>query len=737
VTLGIELRIIYDPSLTMGPQIQWMVMSRIQQLDGSVINKIAAGEVIERPANVVKELLENSIDAHSTRIEIDIVEGGSELIRITDNGQGIHPDDILLTISSHATSKICSAEDLFFIQTMGFRGEALASISEVSHFRVKSRQRDALSGIELEVNCGQVKDPKPCGCPPGTTIEIRNLFASTPVRRKFLRTKATEFGHISDQFTRVALAHPRTHLILRHNNKVVYDLPPTDRLIDRLGMFFGTKLTDQLIWVESDSHDIVLSGYVAHPSVSKPNRKYQHLFLNARWFQDRAIQHALTEAYRGLLMVGRQPVAFLFADMPPSFFDVNVHPTKVEVRFVDSQQLYRQVLSTIRTKFLSMELDSDFNMGAKDSGDDSGPSKPDGPKELQVELASWASKQTQSDASSTAVSAAMTAEPLTTWSVSQVSAQASRPHAADSSFGATQSSLVSHKPEQSTLPETPELADAVYTSREMPLAAESLDVEIGDSDLDANSVAQTNPPSSEHSVATGGSTSDALVTDANSDTARPSNQASGSALASAADFAPAPPTTGAISDERAMQILDCYLVVASDDGLMVIDQHALHERIMYEYLRPRVLNGSVESQRMLIPETAELTARESTLLLDNKEVLKQLGFGVEEFGANTVLVNAYPVMIKRPNLPELMRDIAEQLEAHQKTPTRRDIIDSLLHMMSCKAAIKAGQRLKPEEIDSLLAQRHLIDDAHQCPHGRPTALMLTQHELDRQFGRLG
>jgi DNA mismatch repair protein MutL len=690
-----------------------MIMSRIQQLDASVINKIAAGEVIERPANVVKELLENSIDALSTRIEIDIVEGGSELIRITDDGEGIHPDDIMLTISSHATSKIRSAEDLFFIQTMGFRGEALASISEVSHFKLRSRQRDALSGTELEVNCGQRHEPKPCGCPPGTTIEIRSLFSSTPVRRKFLKAKSTEFGHISDQFTRVALANPRTHLVLRHNNKVVFDLPPTDRLIERLSLFYGSKLTEQLIWVESDSHGIALSGYVAHPSLSKPNRKYQHLFLNGRWFQDRPIQHALTESFRGLLMVGRQPIAFLFANMPPSYFDVNVHPTKVEVRFVDSQQLYRQVLSTIRNKFLSMDLESEFNIGTKNTDSNDVPEKPDAPREMQIELSNWAAEQTQNGAAPAVMPA-----PITTWSVNtpvqdQPVVQPATAPLVDSTATA--------------LPETAAAPPAVYSSGESSVTVDAT-------------------PPRDDSNAINRATTEQLPQDqvVEQQAAEPSNSVpTGTPIASDTtpeidqELVPAAPTTGVTSGERAMQILDCYLVVATDDGMLVIDQHALHERIMYEYLRPRVLNGSVESQRMLIPETAELTARESALLVDNQDVLKQLGFGVEEFGANTILVNAYPVMIKRANLPELMREIAEQLETHEKAPTRRDVLDSLLRMMSCKAAIKAGQRLAPEEIDSLLAQRHLIDDAHHCPHGRPTALMLTQHELDRQFGRLG
>lgn len=668
-------------------------MSRIQQLDQSIINKIAAGEVIERPANVVKELLENSVDALATRIDVDILEGGAELIRISDNGEGIHPDDILLSVSSHATSKIVTAEDLFHIQTMGFRGEALASISEVSHFQLRTRQRDALAGTELVVDCGLRSEPQPVGCPPGTTIEIRNLFSSTPVRRKFMRTKGSEFGHISDQFTRVALANPRLHMTLRHNNKTVFDLPPTDRLIDRLELFFGTALTEQLIFVESEASNVRISGYVAHPGTSKSSRKSQHLFLNGRWFQDRSIQHALSESYRGLLMVGRQPIAFLFIDMPPSFFDVNVHPTKIEVRFVDGQHLYRQTLSMIRSKFLSMNLDSEFRLKQEKATPVEASSKP---TELQIELSAWAEKQT--GAAGTATGYAGEAAPLTRWSIDDnavppgslerhLDSHLVRPagtfsHEGKSDVGSTDRLSAAAETVPASIPETHEAAAEIFSDREgEPRSAGK----------DASAV--TGPPGE--------------------------------------------PGTGTTSDVRAMQILDCYLVVDTGDGLMVVDQHALHERIMYEYLRPRVLNNSVESQRLLIPEMLEVSAKEAAVLVEQAELLAQIGIGVEEFGTNTVLINAWPVMLRRANVPELMRDVAEQLESHERKPTRRDVLDELLHMMSCKAAIKAGQRLTPEEIDSLLAQRHLIDDAHHCPHGRPTALILSQHELDRQFGRLG
>ena len=683
-------------------------MSRIQQLDTSVINKIAAGEVIERPANVVKELIENSVDAMSTRIEVDIVEGGAELIRVTDDGEGIHPDDILLAISSHATSKIKTAEDLFFIQTMGFRGEALASISEVAHLNIRTRQQAALAGTELDVNCGQRTDPQPCGCPPGTKIEVRNLFASTPVRRKFLRTKSTEFGHISDQFTRVALANPRLHLVLRHNDKIVFDLPPADRLIDRLRMFYGESITDHLIWVEGESGDVRMSGYVAHPSQSKSSRKWQHLFLNGRWFQDRAIQHALTEAYRGLLMVGRQPISFLFIDMPPSAFDVNVHPTKVEVRFVDSQQLYRQTLSMIRTKFLTMDLDSQMKLAkesrAKADAAVSAPAGGSEKKELQVELDAWAQKQSGGrDEGYTASS-----PPITTWSVGAKQSQAdlARMLAGPDGQAVSDSGLATESTSTEALPETEEAAESLFVGRESA----------GQDDVRSESVAQ--PTAVEDEVAE-------------------SESADGSGLQTAELTVRPGPSVGQESGLRAMQVMDCYLIVESEQGLMVIDQHALHERIMYEYLRPRVLEGSVESQRLLIPEAAELTAREAALVIEHQELLGQLGIGVSEFGTNTVLVNSWPVMMSKARPSQIIRDIAEQLESFEKKPTRRDNLDELLHMMSCKAAIKSGQRLKPEEIDSLLAQRHLCDDAHHCPHGRPTALVLSQGELDKQFGRLG
>ncbi|MFN0053246.1 MAG: DNA mismatch repair endonuclease MutL [Planctomycetales bacterium] len=668
-------------------------MSRIRQLDAHVVNKIAAGEVIERPASVVKELLENSVDALASRIDIDIEEGGSALIRIVDDGEGIHPDDLPLAIASHATSKLRLADDLFQVSTLGFRGEALASIAEVSRFRLRSRQAERPTGTEIEVVAGNATPPRECGCPVGTLIEVRDLFCNTPVRRKFLKQSATEFGHISEQFTRIALAHPRLHLVLRHNGKTVYELPAVEKLLDRITLFFGGELAKHLIWVESEHDGVRVWGYVAHPSQSKATRKGQQLYLNGRWIQDRSLQHALGEAYRGLLMVGRNPVAFLFLEMSPELVDVNVHPTKAEVRFRDSQKLYRQLLSTIRTRFLGLDLGSELSVKGGPPTLSLSPAPPradpERQKQLQEDLVSWVSDKTRD------------------WG--------------QPGFVPTLSEPVYIGPETDDLAPESDLPAGLSTpadSAEAPAAAANRSA----AELpDAGGVDGTTPPSAFDS----------------------SGPVPSDPPGSSPEYRHDPPhalpkpAAGPASDVRAMQIHDAYLVVETEAGLTVVDQHALHERILYEHLRKRVLSGTVESQRLLVPQPVELSPAEVALLIEQQAVLAQFGLDLEPFGANTVLVTAYPVLLSRTDPARIVRAVVEQIAETGRDPSRRDQLDSLLHMLACKGAIKAGQRLAPEEIDSLLAQRHLIDDAHHCPHGRPTALVLSRQELDRQFGRLG
>ncbi len=331
-------------------------MGIIRQLPSAVVNQIAAGEVVERPSSVVKELLENAIDAQATRIDLTVERGGKDLVRVADNGVGMVPEDLAPAFQPHATSKLAEADDLYRIHTLGFRGEALAAIAEIAKVRCQTRQAGAAEGSELSIEGGTTGPIKACGCPVGTVIEVRNLFFNVPVRRAFLKSDVTEAGHVVEMFSRIALAHPKIHLTYRSGGKIIHDLPPAPGTRERIAVFFGRELAESLLWVEGRLDEMHLWGYAAHPSQSRSTAKGQYLFLGGRYVRDRSLSHALNEAYRGLLMVGRMPVAFLHLDLPPEEVDVNVHPTKVEVRFRDSNRVYSHLLATLRQTFLKSDL---------------------------------------------------------------------------------------------------------------------------------------------------------------------------------------------------------------------------------------------------------------------------------------------------------------------------------------------------------------------------------------------
>ncbi len=645
-------------------------MPTITQLPTSVINKIAAGEVIERPASVIKELLENSVDAGATRIDVAIEKGGSELIRIADNGCGIEPEQLKLAVASHATSKIKDADDLFHVRSMGFRGEALASISEVSHFLIRSRTPDSSAGAEMSVTAGTIGEIAPCGCPIGTSIEVRNLFCSTPVRRKFLRTSQTEMGHISEAFTRIALAHPDVHFTLKHNDRTLYDLPGDDDWRERLTTFFGQEIGDSLLWVDNQDEEssVRLHGYVANPSHSRSNNRMQYLFLNERFIRDRSLQHALGEAYRGLLMTGRYPIAFLRLDMPAGMVDVTVHPTKMEVRFQDGGRVYSQLLGTLRSKFLSSDLTAKESLATAKTSDKEPALDPARAEQLRREMTDWA-KGATSDQRSAVSSGQPGLQPI----ASQQSGQQSMPLSYDRALG--------------RLPEF-----APFGERR--LAPPPL--------VDASA-----PPHS---------------------TIEPD-------LSNEAQLDHTQPT----SEDRSaigLQLHNRYIVTEDETGMVVIDQHALHERVLYEQIREKVLAGKMESQRLLVPEPVALTADEAGAALGVKETLASIGIEIEPFGGDTVVISAYPAMLANISPAEVLRQVVDILLSGEKKPDRRDVLDELLNMISCKAAIKAGDRLSVEEVDALLEQRHLFHDTHHCPHGRPTALVFTREELDKRFKRI-
>lgn len=619
----------------------------IRQLPANLVNQIAAGEVIERPASVVKELVENSIDAGARRIEVTIVGGGTELIRISDDGCGMTADQLPLAVASHATSKLPDDDSLFSVRTLGFRGEALASIGSVSHMTIRSRTAPAGDagddcGSEVTVRGGVIEPPAPCGCPVGTVIEIKNLFFNTPVRHRFLKTSQTERGHIVESFTRLALANPHVHFVLTNNDKPVYDLPPSSRWSDRIGAFFGDEIASVLIPIRDEDDDVKISGYVCDPSVSRGNNRMQYLFLNGRHIRDRSLQHALGEAYRGLLMVGRFPVCFLRMDMPPELIDVNVHPTKLEVRFTDGGKVYARLLQTLRHQFLRTDMTQRVGGTESPHALDSFPTAP--------------------------------VQPVVN-SVAHVEAQQRQ---AVIDWARTGNATPPFKP------------------------------------FDKSDVAPWERPATDEKK-----TPEPVSTTV-------------STTGTATETSPSVCYLG-------FQVHNRYLVTQDESGMVVIDQHALHERVLYERVCARVLGEgkSLEAQRLLVPEPVSLTPAERTAALDAKDTLAKVGLEIDDFGGETIVIQSYPAMLKRGTPADMLRTVLEALLGAGKQPDAKDLLNHLLSTIACKAAVKAGDPLSPEEIVSLLEQRDLYHDTHHCPHGRPTALFFSRDELDRMFGRLG
>jgi DNA mismatch repair protein MutL len=602
-------------------------MDRIQLLPADVVTQIAAGEVIERPASAVKELLENALDAGATRIDIDLENGGLDLIRVVDNGHGFHPDDLPLAFAAHATSKLRSAADLFRVRTKGFRGEALASIGGVAQVLLQSRRPGDEAGAEIRCDGGRVGEVRPWGGSPGTRVEVRHLFSSVPARRKFLKGPTTEHGRVSDIVEWIALSHPGLHLVLRHNGKLVHEIPATAGFLDRVAYFFGTEVRDGLYEIDSGppgENGLRLTGWIGDPAIDRGNAKLQYLFVNGRWFRDRSLNYAVQEAYRGLIMTGRYPVAFLFLTVPPEDVDVNAHPTKAEVRFRDNGLLFSLVRATVKERLLKENLVPRLVM-------------PPEPERM--------------------------------------------PSFAPSLF----------EPQPIAPPDLPFRMASPMPGRTEPIAF-----------APAGSVPESVPP-----------------TEPIADTPAPP----------IFDFpTPAPGT--------ALQVHNAYLVQETPQGMLVIDQHALHERILYEQLRARVRAGKLEVQRLLVPEPVDLPAHQVAMVLEARAALAELGLEVGEFGGNTVILSSYPTLLSRRAPHEIFKAVVDYLATKEQLPPKEVMLDHLLATMACKAAVKAGDPLTPDEIVHLLELRQMAEDSHHCPHGRPTSLLFSRQDLDRQFRRI-
>ncbi|NBV44555.1 MAG: DNA mismatch repair endonuclease MutL [Planctomycetia bacterium] len=603
-------------------------MPRIHSLPAAVVNRIAAGEVVERPASVVKELLENAIDAAPTRIDVAVERGGTALIRVADDGVGIESDDLPLAISPHATSKLRVAEDLERIETLGFRGEALASIGAVARLVLASRSAASDRGAAIEVDSGRVGRVRPEGRARGTVVEVHELFGQVPARRAFLRAPATEWSHCAEAFVRTALAHPQVAFSLSHNGRLVHDLPPTGDWRERIAGLFGRDLAARLIDLEVRDGDIVLQGLVGRPEDDLATGRLQHFFVGGRPFRDRTILHAVQEGYRGVLLSGRQPMAFLRFDMPPTAVDVNVHPAKMEVRFREPDRLHRLVCATLRRRFLESDLRTALDVSRVGDG----------------------------------------------------TAVAGQPRLPAGAFPGESPAAPGADGDPGTRP-APDAGNA-------PPAA-----------FQGNApgpVPTARDPAAGHAAKGWGETGTA---------------------------------------ERAVQMHGRYIVVETAEGIEVIDQHALHERVLYQRLRDQVASGGLEVQPLLIPEIVELGAADLELVRDHGAALARAGLRVDPFGGVTVIVTGKPALVGTTPGGAILEETLGRLKALSGNPPAGMIVDEVLHGLACRAAVKAGDPLRQAEVDALVGERHRCIDAHHCPHGRPTSLTLSRQELDRQFRR--
>ena len=614
-------------------------MSRIALLPEEVASQVAAGEVVERPASVVKELVENSLDAGATRIEVLIRRGGNSFIRVLDNGCGMDRDDALLCLERHATSKIRTGADLMAIHTLGFRGEALPSIASVSRFRLTTREHGALAGTEVLVNAGKMETVRDCGEPEGTQIEARSLFYNLPARRKFLRTENTEASHVEHVLQLQAIGHPGTGFTLLNDERLVHQLPPGQTLRERLRDLFGAALVTELLEVpEMEIAGIRVGGLLGRAGVSRSNRQQQIIFLNGRPIENPTISHALREGYHTALMKGQHPVTFLSIEMDPAAVDVNVHPAKREVRFRDPA-LVREVIVEVTRRV------------------------------LESDRASWSSTF---------------AAPATPRFVPDETLPLIPPA------------------EQFTLRrDWSQFSPPAGTPVEMPAEV------ITGSPANGPTVSAT--PQQPHTPPT--------------------------------FTAPAPAGTPAqqprpAQDFRFIGVLGrLYILMENATGLVLVDQHAAHERILFEEMRRRMEDQGVPVQRLLLPITLQVAPKDADWLQENLAALSRTGIGLEPFGAGTFKIDALPQFLSAAEPSQLLRDIIDELRDTSQQTSKLRLGEDMIAKTVCRHAVKANDILRGPECLRLVQDLLACELPYCCPHGRPTMIQLSYSELEKKFGR--
>ena len=636
-------------------------MKHIQKLPDHLINQIAAGEVVERPASALKEMLENSLDAGADKITVDLAQGGIKLIRVTDNGGGIAADELPLALDRHATSKIGSLDDLESVSTLGFRGEGLASVASVSRLTLTSRPQDADHAHQIIAIDGTLHPVEPAAHPAGTSVEVVDLYFNTPARRKFLKSENTEYAHCAATFERIALAHPQVEFILRHNGKVVWRLPQQS-LADRVSALLGKDFVEAALSVETVAAGLTLTGFIASPTYSKASRDAQYFYVNGRFVRDKTAQHALRQAYRDVLHHERHPAYALFFTLDPANVDVNVHPTKIEVRFRESQAVHQFLFHSVQRALASTTA------GASPA----------------VQLGDGAP--------------AAAANPASTGS--QLPGQeALFPPRATPSAGASAGDNVGRNP----LPQP-----FRYQQQSIPLNVAREAVGVYDKMFSGLREEERSPAPASYVLPPAGSAPQPLP--------------------DASDGIP--PLGFALA-----QLHGVYILSQCEDGLIVVDMHAAHERIVYERLKTALESDAIPMQPLLLPVSFAADKFEVATVHEHGADMQRLGIELAPLSPTQIAVRGVPVWLQDSSPVELARAVLQDVREFGLSEVLTERRNELLATMACHGAVRANRQLTLPEMNALLRDMEATERSGQCNHGRPTWSRLSMRDLDNLFMR--
>ena len=669
-------------------------MGSIVLLDDLTINQIAAGEVIERPANVVKELVENSIDAGATSINVEIENGGISLIRITDNGKGIAADDVEIAFERHATSKIRSAKDLIKVSTMGFRGEALASIAAIAKVELVTKTKDAEMGTRIIVEGGDVVLKEECGAPNGTTITVRELFFNTPVRYKFLKKDFTEGGYIETALERISLINPGISFRLISNKKQILQTSGNGDMKTVVFNIFGKDVSQNIVDLNFEYEGIEVTGVAGKPEIARSNRSNQLFYVNGRYIKDKTLSAATEEAYRTLVPQGKFCFCIVNVNMNPEMVDVNVHPAKLEVRFTEEGKVFKAVYHAVRNALLGNDLVKDESTDEKpivreNTVTDETPVKKglfeifrggksnEKKEEENTNLRTMDIEVTKKENDDTFISKMMTKD-------RQENTGASEEHLEDKD-----------------------------TVSELTVREQTNDYNVNDEE----NVAATNNKIKD-------------IVDAYNE--KESSEQKQVPMFYEQDFI----EKVELPEYQILGVaFNTYILLQLDDDIYILDQHAAHERVLYEKVKQNFYkDGGKEVQMLLLPDVIDLPKKDMRLVHDNLKLFEQSGFDIEEFGENTIKINGVPVICYEMDTKDLFLDIIDGLDITNRT-NKQDIEEKFISTVACKAAVKANMYLDEREIRGLLDELLLLENPFTCPHGRPTAIRITKTEIEKKFGR--